>query len=268
MDYTTRIGEVDVAWEDHGRGPETLVLVHGFTGARIDFEDHLEGLSESRRVIAADHRGHGDSTNFGTTEAYSLDILADDLLSFLETVTDAPVDLLGHSMGGMVALRCALLRPEMFRSLVLMDTAAESLGGDGLPSGLDRLVRSQGLLAMNRKMPPLPESQRMRELYGDAWFEENQESRLTRMDPEAFIALFPEVFGGPSLLERLGEVRMPTTVLVGAEDTAFAGPSAHLAEGIPGARLVRIDGAWHSPQRTHPERWRSILETHLREYPA
>ena len=69
MDDTTRIGEVNIAWEEHGRGPDTLVLVHGFTGARIDFEDHLVGLSESRRVIAADHRGHGDSTNFGTTAA-------------------------------------------------------------------------------------------------------------------------------------------------------------------------------------------------------
>ena len=265
MDDTTRIGEVNIAWEEHGRGPDTLVLVHGFTGARIDFEDHLVGLSESRRVIAADHRGHGDSTNFGTTEAYSLEILANDLLAFLEEVTEGPVDLLGHSMGGMVALRCALLRPAMFRSLVLMDTAAESLGGDGLPSGLDRLVRSQGLLAMNRKMPPLPESRRMREIFGDAWFEANQESRLSRMDPEAFIALFPEVFGGPSLLDRLGEIRIPTTVIVGAEDTAFVPAAVHLAEGIAGARLERIESAWHSPQRTHPEIWRSLVERHLRE---
>lgn len=267
MDESTRIGAVDVAWEEHGEGPDTLVLVHGFTGARVDFEDHLEGLAQPRRVIAADHRGHGDSTNFGTPDAYSLDILAEDLLAFLGTVTEAPVDLLGHSMGGMVALRCALRKPEMFRSLILMDTAAESLGGTGLPSGLDRLVRTEGLLAMNRKMPPLPESQRMRELNGDAWFEANQEFRLTRMDPHAFLALFPEVFGGPSLLDRLAEIGLPTTVLVGAEDTAFAAPSENLADGIEAARLVRIEGAWHSPQRTHPEIWRSAVETHLRERP-
>ena len=263
MDYTQRIGAVDVAWEEHGSGADTICLVHGFTGARVDFEDHLEGLATSRRVIAADHRGHGDSTNFGTTDAYSLDILTEDFLAFVETTSETPVDLLGHSMGGMVALRCVLRRPELFRSLILMDTAAESLGGVGLPPGLDRLARTQGLLAMNRKMPPLPESGRMREIYGDSWFEANQEYRLTRMDPEAFIALFPEVFGGPSLLDRLSEVTLPTTVMVGELDTAFIAPSTHLADGIRDAELVRIEGAWHSPQRTHPEIWRSVVESHL-----
>lgn len=267
MDYYKRIGDVDVAWEEHGSGPDTLCLVHGFTGARVDFEDHLQRLAGSRRVVAADHRGHGDSTNFGTTDAYSLEILADDLLAFVDSISEAPIDILGHSMGGMVVLRAVLRRPEIFRSLILMDTAAESLGGAGLPPGLDRLARTQGLLAMNRKMPPLPESVRLREIYGDTWFEENQEYRLTRMDPEAFIALFPEVFGGPSLLDRLGEIAVPTTVLVGSQDAPFLAPSTNLVAGIPNARLESIDGAWHSPQRTHPEIWRKVLDAHLARRP-
>ena len=263
MEHSTQIGDVEMAWEEHGSGSELLVLVHGFTGARVDFEDHLVGLADTRRVVAADHRGHGNSTNFGRAEAYSLDLLAQDLIAFVERVSEGPIDLLGHSMGGMVALRAVLGRPELFRSLILMDTAAESLGGSGLPKEVAQMVRDQGLLAMHRAVPAMPESVRMREIYGDTWFEKNQEFRLTRMDPAAFLGLFPEVFGGPSLLDRLREIHCPTTVLVGTEDTPFVGPSERLAAGISEARLVRIEGAWHSPQRTHAELWRAHIEDHL-----
>lgn len=52
-----------------------LLLVHGFTGARTDFESHFQSLARDRRVVAADHRGHGGSTNTGRAEDYTLDAL-------------------------------------------------------------------------------------------------------------------------------------------------------------------------------------------------
>ncbi|MFP6664039.1 MAG: alpha/beta fold hydrolase [Deltaproteobacteria bacterium] len=263
MERRTRIGDVDVSFEEHGAGNPTFVLVHGFTGARLDFEDHLEALATTRRVLAADHRGHGGSTNFAAADAYSLDILATDLIAFLEAQGQGAVDLLGHSMGGMVVLRVVLARPDLVRSLVLMDTAAESLQGVALPDGIEAMVRRDGLLALHRKMPILPEAQRMVEQRGEDWLAANQVARLENMDIEAFLALFPEVFGGPSLLDRLGEIACPTTVLVGSQDQPFLAPSEHLAAGIPNARLVQIEGAWHSPQRTHADLWRAKILDHL-----
>lgn len=263
MEHQTRIGDVDVAWEEHGEGSRTLALVHGFTGARLDFEDHVTALGERVRVIAADHRGHGGSTNFGEVDAYSLEILAADLIGFLELAGGGPVDLLGHSMGGMVALRVALARPDLLRSLILMDTAAESLGGGGSRPDFEGIVRTEGLLAMHRLLPPLPEAIQMQEQRGVAWMEKNQEDRLLNMDPEAFIALAPQVFDSPSLVSRLDEITCPTTVIVGARDRPFRTASEHLAAGIDGAELRIVDGAWHSPQRTHPEEWRDLVLAHL-----
>jgi pimeloyl-ACP methyl ester carboxylesterase len=71
------------------------------------------------------------------------------------------------------------------------------------------------------------------------------------------------LFVVPPLLDRLGEIACPTTVLVGERDEPFRGPSDRLAAGIPGARLVVIDGAYHSPQHTHPEAWRAAVVEHL-----
>ena len=265
MEKTVQLGEATIAYEEQGQGDPPFVLVHGFTGANLDFDDHLEALAESHRVLAPDNRGHGNSTNFAKRDAYSLDLLAADTIAFLEAVAGPhPVDLLGHSMGGMIALRVVLARPDLVRSLILMDTAAESLGGDGtLPAGVEDLVGAVGLLEMQRKVPPMPEALAFREQRGAEWVAANEEARLLRMDPEAFLGLMPEVFGGPSLLDRLGEIRCPTLVIVGAHDAPFLAASRRLADGIAGARLVEIEGAWHSPQRTHPEQWRSCVLEHL-----
>jgi pimeloyl-ACP methyl ester carboxylesterase len=263
MDRRTKIGDVEVSFEEHGEGSPTFVLVHGFTGARLDFDDHLEAFGTTRRVLAADHRGHGGSTNFAVSDAYCLDILATDLIAFLEAEGRGAVDLLGHSMGGMVVLRVVLERPDLVRSLVLMDTAGEGLEGVAMPEGIETMVRSEGLLAVHRKMPMLAEAQCMAEQRGEDWLARNQEARLGDMDVEAFLALFPEVFDGPSLLGRLGEIACPATVMVGSRDQPFLAPSERLATGIPNASLVQIEGAWHSPQRTHAEVWRAEILDHL-----
>jgi len=62
---------------------------------------------------------------------------------------------------------------------------------------------------------------------------------------------------------KLGEIGCRTTVLVGSLDRAFLPTSERLVEGIRGARLEVIDGAYHSPQHTHPEQWLGRVRAHL-----
>jgi pimeloyl-ACP methyl ester carboxylesterase len=166
-------------------------------------------------------------------------------------------------MGGMLSLHLVLSRPELVRSLILMDTAAESPGDFTLPPELAPLIRRHGLERMAALTPPRPEELLLQRLKGDDWLRDNRRQRLAVMDPEAFLALFPLVFAGPGLLDRLGEIAVPTTVIVGEHDEPFRGPSDRLAAGIRGARLVVIDGAYHSPQHTHPEAWRAAVRDHL-----
>ena len=114
---TTRFvdnGEITTAFLDEGldegRGAP-LLLLHGFTGSKLDFHDQLQWFSDRHRVLAPDQRGHGESSNLGRADAYSLDILAEDLAGFLDALDVQRCHLLGHSMGGMVALRFALRYP-------------------------------------------------------------------------------------------------------------------------------------------------------------
>lgn len=260
----TQVGSIEIAWDEHGGGDPPFVLVHGFTGARTDFAAHLEPLARERRVIAADHRGHGDSTNTAEEATYTLETLTEDLAGFLDQEVGTPSDLLGHSMGGMVALRLALARPDLVRSLILMDTAAESLDVPLRPDALAPLVREHGV----RKIVEVgaagtPERELLIECKGADWVAADAEHRLSRLDPAAFLGLLEEVFSGPNLLADVRRIRVPTTVLVGSLDGPFVGPAERLAEAIEGARLEVIEGAYHSPQHSHPEPWRERVQAHL-----
>jgi pimeloyl-ACP methyl ester carboxylesterase len=99
--------------------------------------------------------------------------------------------------------------------------------------------------------------------WGEAYWE-RRHRRFVAMDPEAFAVLTLELVDQAPLTDRLGEIRSPTTVIVGEEDSGFLAPSAELAAGIPGARLVRIPDAAHSPQIENPAAWMAAITDHLR----
>jgi pimeloyl-ACP methyl ester carboxylesterase len=107
-----RVGEIEVELQEWGRGDRPFVLVHGFTGSRDDWREVAPILARERRVVAPDLRGHGGTTNVGRADAYSFDVLAQDLIGCLDALGIERCDLLGHSMGGSVAMRATLAAPE------------------------------------------------------------------------------------------------------------------------------------------------------------
>ena len=102
------VGEIEMEYEEIGNGDHPLVLVHGFTGSRDDWLEQMPALGALGRTLAIDQRGHGGSTNTGNTETYTLETLVADLAGFLDAIGVERCDLLGHSLGGMVALRFVL----------------------------------------------------------------------------------------------------------------------------------------------------------------
>ena len=259
-------GEIQSAYHDVGSGPP-FVLVHGFTGSKLDFHDQLEWFEDIRRLIALDQRGHGESSNYGP---YDFDQLVTDLLGFLDELHIAQCDLLGHSMGGMVAMRAVTRHPERFRSLILMDTSAEpiEMWSDEQRGEFDRLVEREGcpaLLPMMREQPSNKAQQRGVDYLGEEEHWRRIGVKLAQMDCEAFSAFSAELTNNTSSLETLKEIRCPTTILVGAKDTPFIKPSNHMAAAIPGARLVTIPFAAHCPQYENAEVWRDAIRTHLTE---
>ena len=81
-----RVGDIEMEYEEHGGGDRPFVLVHGFTGSRDDWKEHLPYLGKRGRTIAVDQRGHGGSTNTGDAATYRIEQLAADLAGFLDAV--------------------------------------------------------------------------------------------------------------------------------------------------------------------------------------
>ena len=267
------VNGIDLAYEEVGRGSRLFVLVHGFTGSRDDFREQLPHLAELGWTIALDQRGHGDSTNTGHSESYTLEQLVEDLRAFLEAHEIDQCDLLGHSMGGMVALRFVLAYPGRVASLVLMDTAASAL--QDLPRAV---LEAGGAVARTSGMQPLCELMRLRAAddpqraaadrrleaeMGPERYWERRRAKLLAMDPEAFASLGLALVDQEPVTDRLSEIRCPTLVLVGEQDRPFLGPAEEFERRIPRATRVIIPEAAHSPQLENAPAWLAAIREHL-----
>lgn len=249
---------VSLAVATHGddRTDPPLVLLHGYTGSAADWDGVVGPLSAHRRVVTVTHRGHGESTSTGDPTTYSFDQLVADLAAVADALALPPFDLLGHSMGGIVAMRYALRHGDRLRSLVLMDTGAAASSDTGthafLRGGFDA-ARDHGLMAVHEAISrAIPEHERPR--VRRCW---------EQLDLEAFTTLGEELLVHESVLPQLAGLDLPTTVLVGADDTGLRASSDDLAATIPGADLVVIADAGHSPQSDQPEAWLAAVEAHL-----
>jgi len=259
------LGDVTLAWEQHGAGERPLVLVHGFTGSRDDFADVVPDLADLGRLVLVDQRGHGGSSNPG--RGYSFEQLVADLLAFFDAVGIKRADLLGHSLGGMVALRFTLAHPDRVASLILMDTGARA--APPIDPALERtiaIVRAKGMVRIADKHGTLPlvgEELDIAAIEGEARHRQRGRAKLLALDPEAFASLAPMLSDHEPITDRLGEIRCPTTVIVGERDLPFVPMSEELARGIPGASLVTIAGAGHSPQKSGRAAWLAAVRAHI-----
>ncbi len=217
-----------------GGGPlAPLVLVHGAGASSGDWPAELRALP-GRRVLAVDLPGHGAAPGPGARaiEAYAAAVEA---LLDREGIGSAVV--VGHSMGGAIALSLALDRPERVAGLVLVATGArlrvapEALAASASPEGLALAAWTMA----DRS-------------FGPAVRADVREARARRIAATAPGLLHGDLSACDAFdaMARLGEVRVPTLVVCGTEDRLTPPKYASfLAERIAGARLALVPGAGH-----------------------
>ncbi len=262
-DQRYSVDGIELAWGEVGNG-KPLVLVHGWTGSAHDFTLRIHELSRDRRVLAIDHRGHGHSASAAHLQSHSIARLAADLEAWADDVIGEPFDLLGHSMGGRVVIDYALARPEMLRSLILMDTTAwrMDVGNPKLEGWLANVSDAKFREYLLRD-DLSDEAIAIRSAVPATWLLENTANK-ERVDPMGARALGLEIFTtDPRTAERLGEITCPVTVIVGENDHPFVDHAPRLVDALPNGVSTQIDGAWHSPQLTHPEQWLAAVRAHL-----
>jgi 3-oxoadipate enol-lactonase len=121
---TIQANGVNLYYEEHGTGKETIVFSHGFLMNHAMYQAQIEALAPYYRCIAYDHRGHGRSEV--TQSGYEIDNLTADAAAFIEALGVAPCHFVGMSTGGFIGLRLGIRQPELLRSLTLIDTSADA----------------------------------------------------------------------------------------------------------------------------------------------
>jgi pimeloyl-ACP methyl ester carboxylesterase len=266
------IGSAELSYLEVAGEGRPFVLLHGLTGHRDDFRTRLPDLADLGWLLAPDLRGHGDFSQIGREESFSFEQLVVDLNALLDAWGVESCDLLGHSFGGMLALRFVLAQPERVGSLILMDTAPfspedyaratfEKAGAIARARGmafLQQLVEK----AMRGNPDPSPSDRQTRK-WGDLYWT-HQKLRYGCMDPVGYGALGIAMVEQAPVVDRLAEIRCPTSVLVGAFDNEFLKGADALEAGIDGAVRVTIPDAGHHPQMENPEAWLAAVRRHFR----
>src|SRR5690349_7576805 len=237
-----------------------LLLLHGIGGAKEDFAHHLDALSARHRVVTFDHRGHGESDKPDDPRAYSLDRMAVDTACVAAAHELHDLRILGHSMGGMVMRRFLLADPHRAHAVVFMDTSA------GAPPGSDtelvlaasEIVRTGGLAALKQlsdELDLLGSESYQRVLAERPGFKEYADYKWHAQSPVMWQTMMHEIVTQPDQLDALRSLAVPTLGIVGEQDTMFLEPIDEIVATVPGARLVVIPDAGHSPQFENPSAW-------------
>ncbi|QYG93375.1 alpha/beta fold hydrolase [Iamia sp. SCSIO 61187] len=217
-----------------------VVLLHGFTQTSVSWRPVVERLGPDVDVVAPDLPGHG------TAGAVRLD-----LAGTAARVADVggPATYVGYSMGGRVALRLALDRPDLVTGLVLVGATA------GIDDAAERAARREADEALARRI----EADGV-EPFLERWLAQPLFAGLTpasddlaarRANTAEGLAASLRLSGtgtmDPPWWDELGRVDAPTTIVVGERDAKFRTLGRRLAAGIgPTARLVVVAGAGHA----------------------
>lgn len=256
------VGDIDIAYKMFGNGKPVL-LINGFS-APLDFWDPilLANLASNHTVIVFDNRGIGNTTS--GIKKFSISQFANDTAGLLDALNVSKADVIGWSMGGMIAQELTLMHPEKVDKLVIH---ASSCGGKQSVLPSQEVIMAAVTISSNsveriQKILPL--------LFPEIWRMQNPNyleklPRTTEVIPSETLDLQTEaILNWEGVCDKLNIITQPTLVVVGTDD--FFTPSSNsllIAEKINGSRLVQIPGGGHGVMFQYPETFNSILQTFL-----
>ena len=252
MAFLDRNG-VRIFYEVHGHGP-ALLLTHGFSATSAMWRPQIEALSRNHTLILWDMRGHGQSDYPEDQGAYSEEATVADMAAILDALGAKAAVVGGLSLGGYMSLAFHRAHPERVRALLIVDTGpgykndearagwnanalatAERLERDGLTSL--QTASAERALAQHRDATGLARAAK---------------GMLTQRDAR--------------VISSLPEVKVPTLVVVGANDTPFLKASDYMAAKIQGAKLAVIPQAGHAANLDQPGAFNEVVVEFVRAH--
>jgi len=242
------------------RGPDRLVLVHGFTQTLRSWDPPAAVLGEMFQIVRVDLPGHGGSS--------------DVRMSFEETAVaigeaGGTATYVGYSMGGRLCLRLALARPDLVRALVLVGASP------GLGDPAERAARRRADEALADDIEAMGTAAFIRRWLAQPLFRSftpdpaDLEARLA--NPASGLAGALRSLGSgaqEALWPRLGSLAMPVLAVAGQDDERYCGLGQRMAEAIgDNAKAVALAGAGHAAHLERPRSFCRLLSAFLVLHP-
>ncbi|MFO1349508.1 MAG: 3-oxoadipate enol-lactonase [Gammaproteobacteria bacterium] len=254
---------IHVHYELSGKTDAPVVMLsHSLGSSLAMWEPQMPALTEHFQVLRYDIRGHGGSE--AVIGEYTLDMLGDDALGLMDVLGIERVHWVGLSLGGMIGQNLALRHPKRLRSLSLCATMA------AVPAAAQSIWQERIATARDRGMEALAQPTMER------WFT----APYRHQDPEAIKRIRQYFLATPvagyigcceairqlDYLERLKTVKVPTLIVVGADDPATpVAASEAMQARIKGSRLVVISQAAHLVNVEQPHAFNQALLAFLAE---
>jgi pimeloyl-ACP methyl ester carboxylesterase len=238
-------GTCDVSYEVVGSG-FPIVLIHGLGAGRVLWQRLRGRFDDNHKILLYDLRGAGATTEL-ETRPLSLETWVDDLRALLAALGIERPTLVGHSLGGAIALKYAITYPADVEALILMGTEADlsNLGPRMLRSaerveqhGMERWVSDYWV-----QNPPFSDDSLRR----DPALLDDYRAMLLGNDAGDYVRSCRAIASAEDLGERLAEVQQPALVIVGAEDDrTLPEHGRELASRLPHGRVLELAGVGHT----------------------
>lgn len=242
------LGDLSVFFETHGQG-EPVLLIHGLGSCTEDWDLQVKALERDFTVVTYDVRGHGKTAK--PAGKFSVLQFAGDAAKLIEHLGLGPVHVMGLSMGGMIAFQLATDRPELVRSIIIVNSGPEMI----LRTWKEKLgifqrrviVRVMGMSKMGEvlaaRLLPAPEHAALRATFVERW---------GRNDPGTYLRALSALVGW-SVMDKLPAITCPVLVVAGDQDYTPVAWKRSYTSKMPHASLVVIPNSRHLTPVEAPE---------------
>ncbi|TPQ36822.1 alpha/beta hydrolase [Bradyrhizobium guangdongense] len=245
---------VAIYYEVHGNGP-TLLLTHGYSSTSAMWHGQVDALSRDHQLVLWDMRGHGQSDYPDDPKAYSEALTVGDMAAILDTVGAKRAIIGGLSLGGYMSLAFYRTHPERVRALLIVDTGP-GFKKDDAREVWNKRAHDTGDRFEREGLDVLKSASRERSSVSHRnakGLALAARGMLTQRDAE--------------VIECLPDIKVPSLVVVGADDTPFLAASDYMAAKIPGAQKAVIPAAGHAVNIDQPQAFVDAVVPFLKNLP-
>jgi pimeloyl-ACP methyl ester carboxylesterase len=241
---------VSLCYEIHGSGP-AILLSHGFSATMEMWRGQVAPLSRDYQLVVWDMRGHGQTSSPDDPAKYSAEATVADMAALLDSAGVERAIVGGLSLGGYMSLAFHLAYPQRVRALLLFDT------GPGFKNDEARAVWNQRALETASSF----ETEGLASLQSKS--RERAISTHRSAQGLALAARGMLAQRDARVMTSLPNIKVPTLVIVGADDTAFLASASYMASRIPNAHKIVIPHAGHAANLDQPEIFNRAVEEFL-----